>query len=248
MTKQMHAQEIGSLDSLDKDEPRVLAVAVKDLKTGSILVPSLLVFALASLATLYEVVGNATGKPPARLLTCAGALLPRDQNIQVRALHMNHHDTVLCTGTLPTQHTGAPPPTTECALRRCARCDGDLRQHAHQKRPSASAEHTDHFDVPRFALSVCHTCVSTCPAPLRIRLIPARHDAIVREGVCSTCRPDLCWSPFSQPFSHERAWLTSRYGPYPDAAHLLAHDRARGAVACAAPDGAGIVWLWPAPT
>jgi hypothetical protein len=78
-------RETGSLQELAQDEPRALALVVKEWKTGQVVVPSMLVLTLASLESLYAAVGSACGRAPARLLLECGALLPRDPHVHTRA-------------------------------------------------------------------------------------------------------------------------------------------------------------------
>jgi hypothetical protein len=86
-----------------------------------------------------------------------------------------------------------------------------------------------------------------CPPSLARHLRPVPHDAFIRDGVFSTLRRDLVWTPqaCTPQVASARAWLTSKYGPYTDAPALLDRDVQCGATT--APNPHALVWLWPLP-
>jgi hypothetical protein len=257
--------ESGALSDLERGEPRVVALTVRELRTGAVLVSSLLVFTLASLASLYDAVGAALQHSPqhspqhvpARLVLARGALVPRDPDVLTRALQLAHHDVLLCThhdvlmrtqspanapsvgsaagsavgSALSSSHGWNSGSASSSCIRCCARCDRALTCTAPVQ-----------FRIASYAAAVCGDCVHACPSSLRRRLVRVHTAELVRDGIFSTCRPDLVWMPR---YESPAAWLTARAGPYAGAVHVLQQDVARGAVAVTSPDKTGLVWLWP---
>jgi hypothetical protein len=221
--------ETGTVCDLSQDEPRAVALTVKEWKTHQTLVPSLLLLTLAPIETMYAAIGAACKRAVVRLILQNGVAVPRDPDVQVRALLLRHHDVVFCT--LGPQGAVQPTSTGARGRVRCARCD----------RPVAPL---CRFHLQGYALDVCNACVPFCAPALRRRLQPVNSDAFVRDGVFSTLRPDLIWTPHAcNAPSAVRAWLLSRYGPYTDAPHLMDRDVQYGAGTL--PHVHALVWLWP---
>ena len=152
-------EEVVSVDVLDSDKPRVVAVTLCDARTGNELVKTTLIRVLATQQSVLRVLRKDYGVERVFCVQAWKIVEFGGKNV-AHSLRLAHHTKLFC--------------TTGCIEHdvRCTRC---------KRAPIIGTR----FHVRKFAADLCEHCADQSHANIRRLLQPVYFPAVIHEGVWS---------------------------------------------------------------